>query len=260
MSHRISATVDATPRHGASVSAEQLSKRFRAVGSDQIIGVDDVSLNVPSAQTLAVTGPSGSGKSTLLHLLGAIDRPDSGRIVIDGLEITSMSRSQQANYRRRVGFVFQRFHLIPSLSALDNVMAPVLPYRTNFDKRNRAAGLLDAVGLGGRESSVPTRLSGGQQQRVAIARALINRPALLLADEPTGNLDSHTGAEILDLLLDLRAQYGMTVLVATHDPQIAVRCDRYIRLSDGCITEDAEIDGGIGRNALLERINRPVAG
>ncbi len=171
-----------------------------------------------------------------------------------------MSRSQQADYRRRVGFVFQRFHLIPALSALDNVMAPVLPYRTTFDKRDRARRLLEAVGLGGREHSLPSRLSGGQQQRVAIARALINRPALLLADEPTGNLDSHTGGEILDLLLDLRARYGMTVVVATHDPQIAVRCDRYLRLSDGRITDDAVIAGAAEHDALLARINRPVPG
>lgn len=244
--------------YGASVRAEHLSKRFRGIGRDQIIGVDDATILLSAGATLAVTGPSGSGKSSLLHLLGAIERPDAGLIVVDGQEVTSMSRSQQANYRRRVGFVFQRFHLIPSLTALDNVMTPVLPYRTNFDKRRRARELLDAVGLGGREASLPTRLSGGQQQRVAIARALVNRPSLLLADEPTGNLDSQTGGEILDLLLDLRDRYGMTIIVATHDPQIAVRCDRYLRLSDGRITEDADIGGGTDPDTLLARINRPV--
>jgi putative ABC transport system ATP-binding protein len=249
---------DVARGRGAEIDAQHLSKRFRGVGQDVIIGVDDVTVRLDGGATLAVTGPSGSGKSTLLHLLGAIDRPDFGKIVVDGADVTAMSRSQQADYRRRVGFVFQRFHLIPALSALDNVMAPVLPYRTAFDKRDRARALLEAVGLGGREHSLPSRLSGGQQQRVAIARALINRPALLLADEPTGNLDSHTGGEIVDLLLDLRARYGMTVVVATHDPQIAARCDRYLRLSDGRITDDAVIAGAAGHDELLARINRPV--
>jgi len=249
-----------TEGRGAPVTAAHLFKRFRGIGSDQVIGVDDLTIELAAGGTLAVTGPSGSGKSTLLHLLGAIERPDAGRIVVGGREVTAMSRRQQADYRRRVGFVFQRFHLIPALTALDNVMAPVLPYRTSFDKRGRARDLLDAVGLAGREGSLPTRLSGGQQQRVAIARALVNRPSLLLADEPTGNLDSQTGGEILDLLLDVRARYGMTVIVATHDPQIAVRCDRYLRLSDGRITDDADIAGGIGAEALLARINRPAVG
>lgn len=258
MTHTQHAASDPLREHGASVVAEHLAKRFRGTGDNQIIGVDDVSISLPAGATLALTGPSGSGKSTLLHLTGAIDRPDSGRLIVDGQDVTAMSRRQQAEYRRQVGFVFQRFHLIPSLSALDNVMAPVLPYRTSFDKRKRAHELLDGVGLGGREQSLPTRLSGGQQQRVAIARALINRPSLLLADEPTGNLDSQTGGDILDLLIDLRNKYGMTVIVATHDPQIAVRCDRYIRLIDGRITDDAAIDGNVGSVGLLERINRPV--
>lgn len=168
---------DGPDGRGARVTAEHLAKRFRGTGQDQIIGVDDITLHLEAGDTLAVTWPSGSGKSTLLHLLGAIDRPDSGLIIVDDRAVTAMSRSQLADYRRRVGFVFQRFHLIPALTALDNVMAPVLPYRTAFAKKDRARELLDAVGLGGREHSLPSRLSGGQQQRVGIARALINRPA-----------------------------------------------------------------------------------
>ena len=248
----------AAARLGAGVIADGLSKRFRGVGDDEIVAVDSIDLTLEPGVTMAITGPSGSGKSTLLHLLGAIERPDTGRIVVDGQDVTAMSRSQQADYRRRVGFVFQRFHLIPALTALDNVMAPVLPYRTPYDKRSRAAELLDAVGLAGREHSVPSRLSGGQQQRVAIARALINRPALLLADEPTGNLDSRTGAEILELLLDLRDRHGMTVLVATHDTQIAARCDRYLRLVDGRATDEATLTGDSGADEVLAKINRPT--
>jgi putative ABC transport system ATP-binding protein len=255
-----SSSTDPTVDSGVRVVAEHVSRRFRGTGQDQIIGLDDVSIALEGGATVAVTGPSGSGKSTLLHCLGAIERPDAGRIVVDDQDVTAMSRSQLATYRRRVGFVFQRFHLIPAMTALDNVMAPVLPYRTPFDKRDRARGLLEAVGLAGRENSLPSRLSGGQQQRVAIARALVNRPALLLADEPTGNLDSHTGAEILDLLLDLRGRYGMTVLVATHDPQIAVRCDRYLRLNDGRVSDDVTLDQGVEPATLLARIDRPVIG
>ncbi len=175
-----------------------------------------MSLSVPSGTIVGVTGPSGSGKSTLLHVVGAMDVPDSGRIVVGKAEVTAFERRSQAEYRRTIGFVFQRFHLLPALSVLDNVAAPLLPFKTSFDKSERAAELLAAVGLGGREDALPSQLSGGQQQRVAIARALVNDPGLLLADEPTGNLDSTTGTEIMELLLDLRRTRGMTVLVATH--------------------------------------------
>jgi putative ABC transport system ATP-binding protein len=140
--------------------------------------------------------------------------------------------------------VFQRFNLLPALTVLDNVLAPVLPYRVGFDKAARARDLLAAVGLEGRERSLPSRLSGGQQQRVAIARALINRPPLVLADEPTGNLDSRTGTEIVDLLLELRATYGITVVMATHDHGVAARCDRVVRLLDGHVVEDVAVAPG----------------
>ena len=153
-------------------------------------------------------------------------------MTVGGRSLGLLSRRELAAHRRRIGFVFQRFNLLPALTVVDNVMAPVLPYRVPFDKRARAYALLAAVGLEGRETSLPSRLSGGQQQRVAIARALINEPPIVLADEPTGNLDSRTGAGIVDLLLDLRAERGMTVVLATHDTQVAARCDRVVRLLD----------------------------
>jgi putative ABC transport system ATP-binding protein len=165
--------------------------------------------------------------------MGALERADSGMVEVAGQDLGGLSRRELAAHRRRVGFVFQRFNLLPALTVADNVMAPVLPYRVDFDKEARARELLAAVGLAGRETSLPSRLSGGQQQRVAIARALINRPPLVLADEPTGNLDSRTGAEIIDLLLGLRAEHGVTIVVATHDAQVAARCDRVVRLVDG---------------------------
>jgi putative ABC transport system ATP-binding protein len=170
-----------------------------------------------------------------------MDRPDEGRIEVDGREVTSLPRGGQAAYRRTIGFVFQRFHLLPALSVLDNVVAPVLPYRTSFDKFGRARELLQAIGLGDRATSFPARLSGGEQQRVAIARALINDPGLVLADEPTGNLDSSTGTEIMDLLVGLRHDRGLTVMVATHDPLVAARGDRIVRLRDGSVVEDVPV-------------------
>jgi putative ABC transport system ATP-binding protein len=174
----------------------------------------------------------------VLHLLGGMDRPDDGTVEADGTALTSR---QLDAHRRRVGFVFQRFHLLPALTVLDNVLAPVLPRRVDFDRRERATELLEAVGLADRADALPSELSGGQQQRVAISRALINRPGLLLADEPTGSLDSATGREIIDLLLSLRERYGMTMLVATHDPEVAANCDRIVRLHDGRIAGDERV-------------------
>ncbi len=168
---------------------------------------------------------------------------------------TAAYSSQQTAYRRTIGFVFQRFHLLPALSVLDNVAAPVLPYRTPFDKLRRARELLEAVGLGERGSSFPSRLSGGEQQRVAIARALINEPGLVLADEPTGNLDSSTGAEIMDLLVGLRRDRGLTVIVATHDPVVAARGNRIVRLRDGRVAEDVPVSPR-APEAVLDDIGR----
>jgi putative ABC transport system ATP-binding protein len=223
---------------GFDVELRDVSKRYR-LRELELPAVDRVSLLVDPGELVALMGPSGSGKSTLLHLVGAMDKPTEGIIEVDDFEVSQLSRAQQTEYRRRIGFVFQRFHLLPALSALDNVAAPVLPRRTDFDKHDRAQTLLKAVGLKGKEHQLPSRLSGGEQQRVAIARALINQPGLLLADEPTGNLDTKTGEDVIELLLRLRDLHGMTVLVATHDSTIAHRCDRTFELRDGRIVGDA---------------------
>jgi putative ABC transport system ATP-binding protein len=228
---------------GFGVHLAAVQKNYRSGSEAPITAVDNVSLDLAAGDTVALTGPSGSGKSTLLHLLGAIDAPDSGTIEAGGTDITGLSRSRLAGYRATVGFVFQRFHLLPALSARDNVTAPALPRRRRlgFDPSARAQQRLDAVGLGDRAGALPSQLSGGQQQRVAIARALIMQPGLLLADEPTGNLDSATGAGIIDLLLALNAEHGTTLVIATHDPAIAERCSHVIRMHDGCVTSDQRV-------------------
>ncbi len=220
-----------------------VGKRYRAgTGTDtEVTAADQITFTVEAGAFVALTGASGSGKSTLLHLIGAIERPDSGVITVSGTEVTALRGAALADYRRTVGFVFQRYNLLPGLTALDNVIAPVLPYRTGWDKRERARSLLAAVGLAGRERSLPARMSGGEQQRIAIARALINTPPLLLADEPTGNLDSATAAGILDLLARLRAEHGVTIILASHDPQIAARAERLIRLRDGAVADDLQL-------------------
>ena len=223
---------------GAEVSFSSVSKTYRTGAGLPVRALAEVTLDIPAGQAVAVTGRSGSGKSTLLHLAGAMDTPDSGTLTVDGSVLGTMSDKQRTRYRREVGFVFQRFHLLPALTACDNVAAPVLPFRTGYDKRAKAAGLLAAVGLAGREHDLPAKLSGGQQQRVAIARALIGGPRLLLADEPTGNLDSATGTEVLDLLFTLHRDRGLTLILATHDPAVAARCDRVIELRDGQVTAD----------------------
>ncbi|SIQ11342.1 ABC transporter ATP-binding protein [Micromonospora avicenniae] len=228
---------------GSTVSVEHLSRRFGS-GAEQITAVDDVSLTIAAGSVVALTGPSGSGKSTLLHLVGAIEQPDEGTITVDGVEISGLRRAGLARYRQRVGFVFQRYHLLPALTVLDNVLAPVLPRRARTDHLTQARELIEAVGLAGRERALPAQLSGGQQQRVAIARALMGGPGLLLADEPTGNLDSTTGAQILDLLLGLRDRHGMTIVLATHERAIAARCDRLVRLGDGSVVEDLDLTEG----------------
>ncbi len=232
------------PTKGAAVRLTEVTKAFPLGGGQRLTAVDRISLTIEPGSVLAITGPSGSGKSTLLHLIGAIERPDHGLIEVDGHPLNGLSRAQLADYRRRTGFVFQRYNLLPALTALDNVLTPVLPYRTGYHKTRRAAELLARVGLADRERALPSRLSGGEQQRVAIARALIGSPHLLLADEPTGNLDSATGADILKLLLHLREEHGMTIIIASHDPQIAAAADRIVRLHDGQITEDVQAPQG----------------
>jgi putative ABC transport system ATP-binding protein len=198
-------------------------------------------LRIDSGRVIAVTGPSGSGKSTLLGLLAGLDAPSTGRILIDGSDITAMSEDALARFRgTRIGFVFQFFHLLPSLTALENVRVP-LEIAGAPDAGPRADGLLNEVGLAPRRHHYPSQLSGGEQQRVAIARALANNPAILLADEPTGNLDSGTGHQVIDLLIDVNRRRGTTVVLVTHDAELAQRADRTIALRDGRIVGVADV-------------------
>ncbi|MCP3784210.1 ABC transporter ATP-binding protein [Micromonospora sp. A3M-1-15] len=240
---------------GSTIRIAGLVRQFRS-GTERLTAVDDVSLEIAAGSVVALTGPSGSGKSTLLHLIGAIEQADRGTVTVDDVEVTALRRAALARYRQRVGFVFQRYHLLPALTVLDNVIAPVLPRRGRADHAARARELLDAVGLAGRERALPAQLSGGQQQRVAIARALMGAPRLLLADEPTGNLDSTTGAQILDLLLDLRDRHGMTILLATHEQAVAARCDRLVRLGDGRVVEDVDLTDGEDPADTYDRVTR----
>ena len=238
----------------AAVRLEDVARRYQIDGDRVVHALDGVTLDIQAGETVALSGPSGSGKSTLLHLLGALDRPDAGHVTVHGRDLGPLSRRELAAYRRTVGFVFQRFNLLPALTALDNVLAPLLPY--GADER-RAAALLAAVGLAGREDALPSRLSGGEQQRVAIARALVNRPRLILADEPTGNLDSRAGGEIVELLLELQRQDATTIVLATHDPQVAARCGRVVRLIDGRVADDVDVRAAADPSGALARLARP---
>lgn len=244
---------------GASVHLDDLVKTFPA-GKARLTAIDGVTVDIAAGSVTALTGASGSGKSTLLNLIGAVEAADRGVVRVGDTEVTALRRGRLAAYRRTVGFVFQRYHLLPALTALDNVIAPVLPFRVPYDKAARARELLDSVGLSGRERALPGQLSGGEQQRVAVARALMGEPRLLLADEPTGNLDSANGAQILDLLLRLRDERGLTVLLATHERSAAARCDRLLRLTDGRLVEDLDLAGDLADaeepEATLKRANR----
>lgn len=212
---------------------EGVTKKYRLGDGSELRAVDDVTFNFEAASVTGVVGASGSGKSTLLHLLGAIDEPDAGTITVGDETITGYSRRRLADYRARVGFVFQQFHLLPALSAVDNVAAPLVFRLSTRERNERAMRMLTAVGLGDRADSRPEQLSGGQQQRVAIARALVVEPALLLADEPTGNLDSASAAEILEVLLEVQQRFSATLIIATHDSRVAEQCDRVVQVRDG---------------------------
>ena len=214
------------------VQVRDLSMRLTGGGRSVTI-LDGVTLDVPEHEVLAVTGPSGSGKSTLLGLIAGLDRPTAGSITVDGIDITRLNEDALARLRRdHIGFVFQSFHLIPTLTAAENVAVP-LELAGHHAPAARATELLAAVGLADRAHHYPTQLSGGEQQRVALARAVSLRPRLLLADEPTGNLDSTTGAQIIELLLGLRQEFGATLVLVTHDLALTRHAHRVVRLRDG---------------------------
>ena len=220
----------------ALLSARGLSKSY-AMGRRTLEVLRGVNLDVARGEFLALRGASGAGKSTLLHLMGGLDSPNAGEIHFDGQNLAGFSESQLTHFRnRRVGFVFQAYHLLPELTALENVCLPARVARISADTAEKhGRELLARVGLGKRTDHKPFELSGGEQQRVAIARALINEPELLLADEPTGNLDSRTGGEIIELLKSLRAEKHMTLAIATHDEKIAAHAERMVQLVDGQI-------------------------
>ena len=223
------------------IELSDITKTYR-MGEVDFTVLSGVSLAVQSGELIAIMGPSGSGKSTLMNIIGCLDRPASGIYRFENREISTMTDDELASVRNvKIGFVFQTFNLLPRFSALKNVEVPLIysgvPART---RRERAAPLLEKVGLGDRMQHKPTELSGGQQQRVAIARALVNNPPLLLADEPTGNLDSHSGEEILNILTGLNRQ-GVTIIIVTHDKDVAARCKSLINLKDGQIMSDRVI-------------------
>lgn len=221
-----------TEKHETLLRVENLNKSY-AIPDGRLQVLQKIHLQVQQGEFIAITGPSGSGKTTLLSLLGALESPDSGEIWLDEIAVHRLRGPAAADFRRQqIGFVFQLFYLLPNLTALENVMAPLLPSRRklDFDLKQRAKELLESVGLGDRLSHPPARLSGGEQQRVAIARALVNRPKIVLADEPTGNLDPATGLEVLEVLRALQHTGNQTLIMVTHDPQLAALADRRIRL------------------------------
>ena len=224
------------------IELSNVGKRYM-MGEEPFLALQGVDLHIGRNEYVALIGPSGSGKSTLMNLLGCLDTPSEGRYVLNGRDTSDMDDTELARVRNReIGFIFQSFHLLPRLSVLQNVMQPLV-YRgmPRAERQARATRALARVGLADRMGHRPNQLSGGQRQRVAVARALVGEPSILLADEPTGNLDSKTSAEIMALFDELHAQ-GQTVVVVTHEPDIAAHCKRTIRVSDGRIVEDTSVE------------------
>lgn len=223
-------------------------------GAHPVAALQDINLQVEPGEFLAIMGPSGSGKSTLMHILGCLDTPSQGQYYFDGMEVSSLDQDALAGIRNeKIGFVFQQFYLLPRLTGLENVEMPLLytHYGTAL-RRQRGRQVLDQVGLSGREEHRPAQLSGGEQQRVAIARALINEPVLLLADEPTGNLDTATGLEIMALFQQLNIEQGLTIILVTHNPEIAAFAGRQLVLRDGVIITDRPTPAdSVGQTSVL---------
>ncbi len=225
----------------ALISLQELTKTY-SLGENTVHALRGVSLDIDPGEFVAITGPSGSGKSTMMHILGCLDRPSSGTFLLGGRDVSNLTRDELADIRnRQIGFVFQGFNLLPRTTALENVEVPLLysrPVLASSERRGRALQALTAMGLADRAEHHPSQLSGGQQQRVAIARALVNEPSLLLADEPTGNLDTKTSLEVMQIFQQLRETRGITVVLITHEPDIAAYGTRIISVRDGRIVSD----------------------
>jgi putative ABC transport system ATP-binding protein len=240
------------------ISLQGLKKTY-LLGDNTVTALRGVSLEIQAGEFVAITGPSGSGKSTLMHILGCLDRPTEGKYLLNGKDVSSLSRDELAAIRnKQIGFVFQGFNLLPRTTAAENVEVPLLYTRPAIpaaERRKRALAALDAMGLSDRAEHHPSQLSGGQQQRVAIARALVNEPSMILADEPTGNLDTATSIEVMQILQDLRERRAITIVLITHEPDIAAYGTRIIAMRDGAIISDKANT----RRRALETVQIPGA-
>ncbi|MEM9954051.1 MAG: ABC transporter ATP-binding protein [Chloroflexota bacterium] len=223
------------------IETHDLRKTY-IMGTTEVHALKGVSVTVRDGEMVSIMGPSGSGKSTLMAILGALDKPTSGEYLLDGEEVSQLSEGRLSDIRnQRIGFVFQKFNLLPSMSILDNVALPLIYAGVDtLERQTRARDSLEKVGLGERINHKPTELSGGQQQRVAIARALVSNPSMILADEPTGNLDTETGDEIMGLFKSLHRNDGITLIIVTHDPEVMIQTERCIYLRDGLLTDMPE--------------------
>jgi putative ABC transport system ATP-binding protein len=220
------------------IICRHIEKTFKGDGT-KTIALQNINLTFEKGEFTAIIGPSGSGKSTLLSLIGTLDKPSEGTITYDSEEILKKNKNKIADFRfKEIGFIFQQFHLLPTLTALENVLTPLFSRKVPYNKLERAKEVLEQVGLQDKMKSLPSQLSGGQQQRVAIARAIVHKPSWLLADEPTGNLDTETGERIYDLLKELNDQEGCGVLFVTHDPVLAAKANRIITMKDGVVLSD----------------------
>ena len=239
----------------AMIVTEGLTKIY--TNGTEVRALDGVDLSVERGEFVAVMGPSGSGKSTFLNLIGTLDEPTAGGVMVDRVDVSTLQGNALADFRRaKIGFIFQLFNLVPILSAVENVMLPLIPYRRQckFDLEARARELLDAVGLAERANHLPSQLSGGEQQRVAIARALVNEPAIVLADEPTGNIDTRAGDEVMELLRRVCDEGRRTVVLVTHSPRVAAFADRVYFLKDGAIVDQSRLGGARSLEAIWARL------